>query len=389
MFNWKQRLSMTFKVAILITTATLAQWLSPPVSIAQITITTNPTKVLVVEGKTTTVSVTHTVFSNAGSIILVNSSLGRFTTNGGSTFIGTNNFPFSGGGPVGVDIPFTETITITPALINQAILNGVTTFEYQRVINGSVIVTSLPAEGTQYASVVTGPGFPLTTSVQIVIGTGSETVGPLALRRVDLFFKEEGRRKSEVTVRRNTRGLKAYADVELSGSGYLEGSWEVDGRVIENVRKYVSYGRKVTLSTSDVPGISTFTPGFHSVQFKVKNPSSAFTLPRIAYFVTAAEKAEVEKIAMNSPPDGEEVSKDTEFAWETTKRAVAYVAAFTRQFDGKIILSAMVRKNDYSFPEALYADRFVPGTRYIWQVTGYDGNGIIVSESDKSEFTAR
>lgn len=389
MFNWKLNTPKLLRNGILIIIATLATWAVPRPSEAQITITTTPTKVYVVEGRSTTVSVTHTVFSNGGSIILVNSSLGQFTTDGGATFIGTNNFSFSGGGPVGVDIPFSETVTVTPALINQAILNGVKTFEYQRVINGSVIVTSLPAEGTRYASVVTGPGFPLTASIQIVISSGSETVGPLSLRRVDLYFKEGNRKKSEANVKRNTRGLKAYANVELSGSGYLEGSWMVDGRAIENVRKYVSYGRKVTLSTSDIPGIPTFTPGFHTVQFQVKSPSSAFTLPRINYFVTSEEKMEVGKTTLTSPPDGGAVSKDTEFTWETTDRAVAYVAIYTRQFDGKLILSAMAREGDYSFPDALYTDRFVPGTTYIWQVSGYDEKGNVVSESKRAIFTAR
>jgi len=86
-----------------------------------------------------------------------------------------------------------------------------------------------------------------------------------------------------------TKGVAAFADIEVGGSGYLDDWWLVDGQVVEQVKKYVSFGQKVIFSTSGVPGILTFVPGLHAVQLQLGNPVPPFDLPGLVLMITGRE----------------------------------------------------------------------------------------------------
>src|SRR5574337_40620 len=87
--------------------------------------------------------------------------------------------------------------------------------------------------------------------------------------RVRLYFENK---RPEITVKRNEPSPPAYAEVEFTGSGLLEGFWEADGRLLSNVSQHVLSGKNAVFETPDTPGLPTFDPGTHRVRFVITRP---------------------------------------------------------------------------------------------------------------------
>lgn len=344
---------------------------------------------------------------NTAGISLLNAGPGELLDASGSV-IRSLDSGGTLGGIAAVPYTLTETVTVSPAggagsisfaEVDGAAANGTGRLAFRRTFDLQFIpLGASPGGGRPIppggaaplaSSTTTFDSFPVTVTVPLIVDTGSDTLGLLRVNRVDLYFLDGETRKGEATVSRGTRGLKAHADMDFSGSGYLEGAWTVDGQVVERVRKYVSFGQKVTLSTSDIPGISTFVPGLHAIRFDITDPVPSFDLPVLAYLVTEKEGGAADPIAVIGPGEGRGVSQETTYTWTVVPRAVVYIATWRRAFDGREVLSAMVKEPAYRAPEALFAERFVPGVRYTWQVNGYDSEGRLVGEGPVTGFTAR
>jgi hypothetical protein len=310
------------------------------------------------KGKNTRVTLTWTLTGVAADTW--SSTQGFFETP--TAGLGTTAVPLSietGGAGSG---SVTESLVIPAGIVDAASSGGNSGFTYRR-------------DFRLFTGALGGTG-----SLTITIAFPSQAAGPVSLRRVELYFEEDGRRTNEVTVGRNAKGLSVMADLYVDGTGYLEGYWEVDGRRIENFREYASFGSKVTVESSGVPGIPTFQPGLHSVRLVVTKPVPGFTLPRIAYIVTSGAAKVVRPLYLLSPKDGKEVNMDTVFSWRPGAEA-AYVLTYSREPDGEVALTAQTKTPGYQIPASLLADRFTPGAAYLWQVQGFGADGELVSES--------
>ncbi|TFH32324.1 MAG: hypothetical protein E4G97_02720, partial [Deltaproteobacteria bacterium] len=119
-----------------------------------------------------------------------------------------------------------ETVTIPASVLDAARRQGATSFTYDRTF------TDLPP-----------PNQRITEGASIRMSITSEAAASFAIKRIELYFDN---RRGETTVPRNRRGLIAFADVRFVGSGLLSGYWEVDGRRILDVNRYLSFGTSVT-----------------------------------------------------------------------------------------------------------------------------------------------
>ena len=322
-----------------------------------------PGSVQVLKGKSTTVMLTWNL-TGVGNDSW-DSPQGLFETPVGS--LGTNAIPLAIV-TVGGTGSITESLVIPDRVVDTAAQGGNTSFTYRREFRNSA----------------GAPGG--ADSLSITITFPSQAAGPVSLRRVELYYEEDGRRTNEVSVARNTRGLSALADLYVNGTGYLEGYWEVDGRRLENVRKYASFGSKLTVRTSDVPGMPTFRPGLHSVRLVITSPAPGFALPRIGYIVTSETAKAIRQLHVQAPEGGAELNAETAFSWRQGPEA-AFVLTFTEQLKGEVVLTAQTKDSSYTLPARLLSDRFSPGASYLWQVNGYGADGELLSESRPRKIT--
>jgi hypothetical protein len=335
-------------------------------AVSQAALDVSPISVNVVKGKNTNVTITwvltgltpNTWSSPQG---IFETPAGTLATNAAILNIVTG---VSGSGSI------TESLVVPAGVVDLAALGGNSGFTYRREFR----LLSGALGGTD--------------SLNIAINFPSQAAGPVSLRRVELYFEEDGKKTNEVTVGRNARGLAVLADLYVNGTGYLDGYWEVDGRRIESVREYASFGSKVTVRSSEVPGIPTFRPGLHSVRLVVTNPAPGFSLPRIGYIVTSGDAKVVLPLHLLSPENGQKVNGDTVFSWKPGADA-AYILTYTSDPGGEVVLTAQTKKPDYQIPGSLLVERFTAGAAYLWQIQGFDAEGELVSESRTRRLTVR
>ncbi len=325
-------------------------------SLAHAAVSTSPSTVNAAKGRSTGVTISYSFSGIPTGTYTLTSSSGDFllgVQNIGSINITLNANIQNGAGRV------SETITIPLSVIERAFRAGSGTFVYQREFTGST--------ATQIAIV----------NIRIT----PESIAKFSLRRVELYFDGKEKRAEKI-VNRNFKRLKAHTDIYFNGSGFLQGYWEVDGRVIENISRHVSFGAKVTLSTPDIPGIPTFEPGFHIVKFVVTSPQAPFELPQILYWVTAKEEPVKKALDLVTPKKGAIISPDEEFRWDKIEGISVYLVAFIKEDGRTIVFSALTRGNYYRIPQSVFSRFFTMDTKYIWHVKGFDDNGNIILESE-------
>lgn len=147
---------------------------------------------------------------------------------------------------------------------------------------------------------------------------------PLNIKQLQIYFENK---KQEITVKRKEPDLKAFAEINFEGSGFLQGYWEVDGRVLSFVNKFVSLEGKIIITTPDLPALPTLEPGTHKLRFVIKSPLQEAKPPEIKYFVTAEEFQEVTRVEEHPhhvPGQilllTEEIEKGEEFIEEIRKK---------------------------------------------------------------------
>jgi hypothetical protein len=111
--------------------------------------------------------------------------------------------------------------------------------------------------------------------------SGGTTTGPLQVKRVELLFPNN---RGDITVPINSK-LSVKAIVQFNGNGLFRATWEVDGRVLENVAINVSYGDTLELVAKKTTVLPTFEPGPHRVTLKIEQPKTSFVVPTVNYFV--------------------------------------------------------------------------------------------------------
>jgi len=297
------------------------------------------------------------------------------------TLTSTYGVFFADGHEVGrIDVPLTasvlngtghvsETITFSSTLIKRAEKRGVTRLKFKRTFDGVATLSGRPVPVT------------VTAEVTIVVTTGAGA--ELRITRMQLYFEN---RRPEITVKRNYPSLRAYAEISFTGSGLIEGYWEVDGRILSNIKRHVVYGRSVIFQTPAAPPIPTFETGTHVIRF-VLTSAPEVPLPEAIYYVTSEEFIKTFFIRLISPEDKSVIEYlPPEFRWEEADGVVVYLIEFYEYGSDKPLFSAYTRREEYIVPEIIFGRIFKPGVKYYWRVKGFGRNDEMTGESKSWEF---
>jgi hypothetical protein len=319
-------------------------------------ISVTPSSVSVARGQTSTVSLLYQL-----SAVIAGS-----TTSANGTFI-LPDLTIIGSNPVSMTVNLTagrgsaaETVVISSALIEQVLNSGNTSFIYRRTFTSGD-----------------------TASVRINITT--DAAAAFGIKRIELYFDN---RRAETTVPKHFPSLKAFADIRYTGTGVLQGYWEVDGRLISRVHQMLIFGASVTLRTPEIPEMPTFDPGSHIVKFIITKPVSSLPVPAIVYFVTPEEFRPISvNVGLKSPEDGSGLSRSAaRFEWESFKGASLFLIQYFENPAERPLFSAYTREPNYLLPELASKELFAPGVKYYWKVTGYNDRDNVVVESGIRSF---
>lgn len=206
--------------------------------------------------------------------------------------------------------------------------------------------------------------------------------GGFAVTSVSIYFENN---RPEITVSRADTDVRATAEIATTGSGLLEGYWEIDGRVVGRVSQHVVGVGDATLTTHKSPALPTATPGSHIIRFVVSVPAPP--APTALLFVTEGASGEIGDMALLQPSDDAEiVFAPTTFIWDGKDDSTTYLISFFRSVRGKPIFAALTQKTSYTLPEIALKKNFRPGKRYFWRVTCIDSDGRILCKSDRRGF---
>lgn len=337
------------------------------------TISVTPLSLRIPRGLPTTTTIAYSITNDSGCTQAI-SSRGEFIS--GQYLLGVVNTTVSasltptGGGPApATSGTTTERLLIPIKVIKRAESLNINRFEYRRRFDFSGCTVGVPS--SEFSS--------------LWINVTSEAAAPFRITRLQLYFEN---RRAEITVKRNQKKLRAYVDIRYAGSGLLQGYWEADGRIIENVNRHLVYGRSITIESPEVPSFPTFDTGTHRVRFVITNPSREISLPEAIYFVTTEEAKEALYITLLSPKDRSEIDySPLIFKWEGRDRTITYLVEFGEDGREKPIFSAYTNKVCYRLPSSVLKNIFVPGKVYQWRIKGFDSENNVVGESPTFSFT--
>lgn len=280
--------------------------------------------------------------------------------------LGTNPVPMSVNITNGRGIA-SEILVIPVGVIERALRSGTTNFIYQRAFVGASPTGDIAA-------------------VQISIT--SDSAASFNVKRVELYFDNK---RAEVTVQKYFPNLKAYADIRYTGSGLLEGYWEVDGRIISRVHKMLTFGAMTTLKTPDLPALPTFDPGSHIIRFVITNQGVGLPTPALIYFVTTEEfRSRMMELSIKAPQEGSAIErKSAMFKWGSFNGASLFLIQYYENTEANPVFSAYTKKNSYVLPEQVFSHIFSSGKKYYWKVTGYNNKDNITGESATNSFIVK
>lgn len=226
-------------------------------------------------------------------------------------------------------------------------------------------------------------GMNLNTSMDIALAAQPGT--DLSIQRIELYFEN---RRADTTVMRDFPDLKAFADVTFTGSGLLQGYWQVDGRILSYVNQNLTFGGRITIQTPKTPPIPTFDTGSHVVKFVITNPPAGMPLPSVLYFVTAAEfKGSPLAIKVISPSDKSVLEYGAvKFKWAKVSALSTYSIQFYEDPKSRPVFSLCTDNASYAFTESALKKIFSPDRKYYWVVRGCgtgEGTGESVMRSFK------
>jgi len=239
----------------------------------------------------------------------------------GPTVIGTNPVSLVDPGPIGLAATttvVTEQLRIPPAVIERARRLGVTTIDYFRLWEDGLAV-----ESDETA-----------VRIHFVGGLG----GPFQVTRFELRFDDQ----SSVRVVRPNERFTAVANVNYTGAGVIDAVWEIAGsaqsrgaeetvlfRTLRRERRRLDGSGRILMKSPPLPSDSA---GLHLVRLRFLEPDTAFELPAIRYFVSAASSPQLgaapRAVDLRAPPHLAAVDETASFAWEPVEGANAYQVEF-------------------------------------------------------------
>jgi len=268
-----------------------------------------------------------------------------------------------------------ETIIFPVSVLKRAEQVGVARIKFRRTFTETT-----PSSTAIFRTM--GTSIVVVTESEMIVTT--EAGAELGITRMQLYFDNK---RAETTVRRNDPTLKAYVDIRFTGSGLLEGYWEVDGRILSHVKRHIVYGRSVTFETPDSLPLPTFDTGTHLIRFVLTSPGD-IPVPEAIYFVTAEEFTKTFTISLISPQNQSEIGYEPPtFTWEKPEGVSVYLIEFYEAGNDKPVFSAYTKKEIYTVPARVFEKVFRPDAKYRWQVKGFGKSDVFKGESPLWEFS--
>lgn len=210
--------------------------------------------------------------------------------------------------------------------------------------------------------------------------------GPaFSINRIALYFEN---RRPDITVQRN-QPIKVFVDIKYSGSGLLQGYWEVDGRILSYINQHVISGNTLTIQTPQIPLMPTFDPGTHVVKFVITSPAKTVPLPSIVYFVAPSDYAGKSIVIRTTSPKDKSVIEyaPVTFEWEGFQTDASYsIQFYDSPKEEKPVFSMCVLGSSYTLSEDALKMIFVPERKYYWKIKGCSAQNDY-GESHLAEFT--
>lgn len=230
-------------------------------------------------------------------------------------------------------------------------------------------------------SVIVGPGIGGESPVVSPAGP----VGTLRIERLGLRF-ENGR--PAIRVRQNESGVQVFADVHYTGTGLLQGYWEVDGAIWSIVNRHLVFGDVVAIESAGAPGLPTIDPGLHRVRFVLMRPAGGFDPPLALYFAGYEEARRRAQVNLVAPMREARVPyRGARFGWAVSGDVASYRLTFFDADTGEPIFAALTRSDGYALDERVLEERFDAQRRYEWQVIAFDADGGELTRSTRRAFT--
>ncbi len=352
-----------FPFTIQITTArgvTSTQDLTLIVDPGRLVLESSPRQIAVTTGSPASRRVTFRVaYPTTALNETIRSTRGEFLANG--RVIGANNSPLT------INLATanpteTETLAISPLILQAAQRAGTNTITYRRLFS--------------CANLRQG-------AAEVAITLQTAAAGTLRITGMRLFFEQNNR--PMILVQRNERDLTGVVDIQYNGSGYFQGYWEVDGRTIQHVRRHLFYGKVLTLKTPTVPPLPTFSEGAHRLRFIVSEPADAaeqITFPEAMYHVEAQSAAAITPITLTAPADNSTIDPlETDFSWSTVPQIATHRVEFFEDQAAPPFFTAYVKERRYRLPERIIEQHFPAGATVHWRVSGYNDAEVLLAQS--------
>ncbi|MGC1459022.1 MAG: hypothetical protein WA825_12145 [Steroidobacteraceae bacterium] len=210
--------------------------------------------------------------------------------------------------PPGSQASVAESFTLAPATIAAALQSGVNTLTLTR--------TFLAAN------------YKLTA--QVTLALGGSASGPLTLARVSLHFDD----RQLIRVAEPGEIIAAIAEINFSGSGTLNGIWEVASPPSTRGQPvFVPLGSAAInlqgggLTEVTSPPLPSLLAGTYLVRFRVRDPVVPFSGLVLPYAVED-DATQVPPVAIISPEQHATLAAGTRFQWQPAAGAVAYRLEF-------------------------------------------------------------
>lgn len=290
---------------------------------------------------------------------------------------------------------FTESVLIPADVVQRAQKLGASNLVFERLFSDGV-------------------GTPQIGSVRLPVA--SSAAAGFSVSREALQFDNGA--PTRVLARREA--LRAFAQIDYTGSGPLQGTWEIAGpgstagepifRPLSEVRDFLAPTAEKTVIKS--PLLPTDTTGLYLLRLRITDPSLSFEAPVIRYFVTEGKPSGEllpQPLSALSPPPRALLARETTFAWEPIANAQAYQleiyhlgrdtggglpdlsgddgsavdpreiarALAQRPITGMIV-SGKQTTTSFSGAARQHLDA---GQLYLWRVRAIGANGAIIGES--------
>ncbi|MDP2834061.1 MAG: hypothetical protein Q8Q28_12375 [Pseudomonadota bacterium] len=353
---------------------------APTVSVLSVV----PSRVYVAADRAGTFTVTWQVRSSNGT--WVRSTDGSFEPS-----LGTVPMTLYQGTTAGATVMFTENVRVPLAVIQKALVaaGGRSSFTYRRNFSDN-----LEASGFGEATVVL---------------TGAQAAGLTATRQAIAFDDN-----TPVRIVAPRLLLGAWSEITLSGSGLVEGVWEIaeppstSGQAVFRTLRVVRQFAQGGGLRLDSPALPTAAPGLHLLRLRLTQPLPGFEAPEIRYFVAQPGATPVAReLRALSPLPGALLEEGTRFTWAPLEGVQSWLlvlyerpaglagnlpelgaaplpdAAELAQLAKAVPTAGIVVPGGQSGValSAMARSRLKPGSAYLWRVLGVGKDAVVLGES--------